>query len=222
MGLTMNTVQSKELLTLIESSNEIRKTSFEVDEEPLQFFDPEDCIEFHATRLLLLIKYCSTNEVDEEKASIKGRTKLAKLDFFLRYPTYLEQALDKKPFSNEEINLHLESYERQNIEATMIRYKYGPWDKKYYDVFAYLLAKGLIEISSIGGVDNFLITEQGEVIVELLSLERTYVSLIERCVIIKDSLAQKSGSWLKRFIYRNFPQIVGQPMGSLIKGVYDA
>lgn len=222
MVLDMNTMQSQRLLALIETNDDIRNTSFIVEEAPLDFFNPEDDLEFHATRLLLLIKYCAMDTVEEEKSSIKGRTKLAKLDFFLRYPTYLKQALDKNPFSDKKINLYMEPYETQNIEATMIRYKYGPWDNKYYDVFAYLLAKGLIEIISIDHVDHFVITEQGKTVVELLALERNYVSLIERCQIIRESLAQKSGAWLKDFIYRSFPQIVGQSMGSLIKGVHNA
>ncbi|MEN8221563.1 MAG: hypothetical protein ABFS56_35525 [Pseudomonadota bacterium] len=135
--------------------------------------------------------------------SIKGRTKLAKLDFFLRYPVYLEKALDKL----KKGRLTLEEHEKQNIETRMIRYKYGPWDEKYYDVWAYLLAKGLIVIKPINGIDYFLITPQGKAAVDsLLGLE-TYNVIKKRCQVIKKSLAKRK---------------VGQPIGSTIKGVYDA
>ena len=202
----------------IKSNSEIKNTSFEVDETPIEFFEPEDAIEFHASRLLFLLKFCSTDKLDNGEHSIKGRTKLAKLDFFLRYPVYLEKILEKL----KKGHLILKEHEKQNIETRMIRYKYGPWDDKYYDVWAYLLAKGLIVIKPINGIDYFLITEQGKAAVDsLLGLE-TYNVIKKRCQVIKKSLAKRKGTSLKNLIYQHFPEIVGQPIGSTINGVYDA
>lgn len=45
-------------------------------------WDPDDAVDFHASRLLLLLNLCGTNP----GPGIEGRTKFAKLDFFLRYP----------------------------------------------------------------------------------------------------------------------------------------
>ena len=42
----------------------------------------DDIIEFHLARLLLLLKFCGT------AGRIEGLTKMAKLDFFARYPDF--------------------------------------------------------------------------------------------------------------------------------------
>jgi hypothetical protein len=49
---------------------------------------------YHAGRLLLLISLCGKprNMKSEILPGIEGRTLLAKLDFFLRYPSYLRRA----------------------------------------------------------------------------------------------------------------------------------
>ena len=45
----------------------------------------EDVLELHAARLVLLLKHCGV------KNRIDGLTKLAKLDFFVRYPEFFHQ-----------------------------------------------------------------------------------------------------------------------------------
>ncbi len=212
--------QAAQLLKLIQANDEIKKTSFIVDEMPLEFFDPEDSIEFHASRLLFLLKFCSIDKLDDNTVGIKGRTKLAKLDFFLRYPLYLEQALQQSEFSPEGFIIRLEEREKRSIETTMIRYKYGPWDHRYYDVFAYLIAKNIMRVEIQEGVDYFCITELGAKAVGLLLKQGGYREILNRCQIIKRTLAQYSGGWLKKFIYRSFPRIVGQPVGTIIEGVF--
>lgn len=201
----------------ISASDSAKHTSFIVDPSPIVFLDPQNEIEFHASRLLLLIKFCG-KELSEGQA-VKGRTKLAKLDFFLRYPLYLKKALKK--LNRENLGLHLEKYEKHSIEAEMIRYKYGPWDSMYYDVFAYLVSKGFIIISPIGGVDHFILAPAGEDVVKKLLEEKDFSEIALRCRIIKKALGKRSGASLKNFIYENFPEIVQQPIGSVIEGIYD-
>ena len=46
----------------------------------------DDILEFHAARLLLLIHVCGT------AGRIDGLTKMAKLDFFTRYPDFFDAA----------------------------------------------------------------------------------------------------------------------------------
>lgn len=212
----MNRVNS--LMDNISAGKSSKCTSFTVDQSPIVFSDPQDDIEFHASRLLLLIQFCG-KELPEGRA-IKGRTKLAKLDFFLRYPLYLEKALKK--LNRENLDLHLEKREKHSIEAEMIRYKYGPWDSIYYDVFAYLASKGLMTVSPIVGVDHFILTSTGEDAVKELLEEEGFTEMASRCQIIKKALGKKSGASLKNFIYKNFPKIVQQPIGTVIQGVYDA
>lgn len=161
----------------------------------------EDSLEFHASRILLLLRY-----VGGRKFKIEGRTKLAKLDFFLRYPTYLHKALGISDTENY----------FPNPESPMIRYKYGPWDAKYYNVFALLTAKGLIEITPTTKGDIFQLTETGKFAVSEL-INPDYQELIDRCKLIYDHFKRFSGSKLKNLIYENFPEIVNKPLGEEIK-----
>jgi hypothetical protein len=62
-----------------------------IGEEPVSLPLPADSIvEFHAARLLLLINFCGT------AGRIDGLTKLAKLDFFVRYPDFFAVAKAKE------------------------------------------------------------------------------------------------------------------------------
>src|SRR5258708_7051132 len=101
----------------------------------------DDILEFHAARLLLLLSLCST------KDRIEGLTKLAKLDFFVRYPQFFER-----------VNAHAKKVAPatpRTIESSMVRHHYGPWDKRYYHILAYLEGKDLIEVQKSGSTFNF-------------------------------------------------------------------
>jgi hypothetical protein len=100
----------------------------------------DEILEFHAARLLLLLSICGTS------GSINSLTKMAKLDFFARYPEFfLAARASILPSSQDTGNRVSESNEA--IESAMIRHHYGPWDKRYYHVLAYLEAKSLITVS---------------------------------------------------------------------------
>ncbi len=76
-------------------------------------------------RLLVLISTFTT-----ERTNLDGRTKLAKLDFFLRYQTYFKRALKIRNPQLKEVNLRISSEE--TVESKMVRYRYGPWDPSYF------------------------------------------------------------------------------------------
>ena len=79
----------------------------------------------HLARILVLLKaFARTN-----LPAIEGITKLAKLDFLLRYPSCLEKALLARGLSAK--NIPVDDFDRLTIEARMIRYRYGPWDHRY-------------------------------------------------------------------------------------------
>lgn len=79
-----------------------------------------DPFEFHVARVLLLINAFSRGAAQR----LEGLTKLAKLDFLLRYPVYLEQLLTlrERPLP---ASLQPDANERLGLESAMIRYKYG-------------------------------------------------------------------------------------------------
>src|SRR5450759_2243220 len=98
----------------------------------------EDLLEFHAARLLLLMRYCgAANRID-------GLTKLAKLDFFVRYPAFFASAC-------EALGKEAPPDALGGVEAPMVRHHYGPWDKRYYHVLAFLEGAGLVTVTTARG-----------------------------------------------------------------------
>jgi hypothetical protein len=97
-------------------------------------------IDAHAARILVLIATFS----DPGKGTrLEGLTKLAKLDFLLRYPTMLEKALRAKQKPAE--GVQVQDYERRCVESRMVRYRFGPWDHNYGKIVNVLLARRLID-----------------------------------------------------------------------------
>lgn len=180
-----------------------------VNRPPATLFLLDDNIPYHATRLTLLIALAGT-------PSIEGRTKLAKLDFFVRYPSYLLKAaeIEGKLTIAEEVKQIINS--SPTVESHMIRYKYGPWDQKYYLVLAYLSGKDLIVIQQKSNMDNFLLTERGNHLTETLIEQQEFHTLAERCRIVKKIFGNASGTQIKDFIYRHFPEVVRLPHRQVI------
>ncbi len=168
----------------------------------------DDVLEFHAARLLLLIRICG------EKGVLKGLTKMAKLDFFVRYPQFFQKATrvlgnysEIEPFST-------------NIEAEsrMVRYHYGPWDQRYYHVLAYLEAKGLIQTTKDGATINLILTDLGSKSSARLEEMISFATLINQMQQVKKILGHKKGSELKDLVYKIFDDEVAKlPIGEVIK-----
>ncbi len=167
-------------------------------------------IQYHAARLLILIGLCGT---PAHNPRIKGRTLLAKLDFFLRYPVYLDKALQIATGNTLD---DLLSYELDNVETRMIRYKYGPWDNIYYSVLAYLISKDLISVQVVKNVEYFALTDTGiETLSSLLKAE-SYKLISARARVLKKVFGSWSGTRVKDFIYNSFPEVVSLPLGQEI------
>jgi hypothetical protein len=168
--------------------------------------EADDSLEFHAARLLLLL-YHSRGRVKK----IESRTKVAKMDFLVRYPTYLVEAARIK-----RVPTNIKTTARP--ESRMIRYKYGPWDTKYYDVFAYLVAKGFVEIEpSKSKGDIFNLTEKGNLAAEELAGPE-FEEITERCILVHKLFGDVSGTTIKDFIYRYFTEVIDRPLGEQIEG----
>jgi len=150
----------------------------------------DDVLEFHAARLLLLLKHAGIgNKID-------GLTKLAKLDFFVRYPQFFE-AVCKKIGKETEAPKH-------GVESSMVRFHYGPWDKRYYHVLSYLEAKGLMAVESEGAKFVFQLTESGKQIAKALEQSGNFTDLTAQMKVVKDVFGKKAGSTLKDLIYQTF------------------
>ena len=158
-------------------------------------------------RLLLLVA-----EFSQGRKVLEGRTKLAKLDFFLRYPQYLNRALHIRQKKND---LLVEIEAHPDIEGRMVRYRYGPWDPTYFAILGRLIGKGLIQSVPWQRGIGYKVTEQGRIIADHLKLEPAWKSLGERLVLLKHSF-DLAGTTLKDFIYKNFPEITQARWGEIL------
>ncbi|MFF1594699.1 hypothetical protein ACFVY0_42525 [Streptomyces sp. NPDC058286] len=166
-------------------------------------WDPDDSVDFHASRLLLLINLCGT----DPGPGIEGRTKFAKLDFFLRYPGFLERAHAALSDAVEPQHAFT-AQDAAEIEAPMIRYRYGPWDHRYRQFLSFLTARHLVAVNR-GTPERVRLRPAGKAAAQRLAELDQFQPLVQRCHAMKNNLAQMSGTDLKNLIYDLFPDEVG-------------
>jgi len=155
-------------------------------------------------RILLLINAFTTST-----NSLEGRTKLAKLDFLLRYPSFMQRALAIR--TSDQV-MEVASEEQHNIEGRMIRYRYGPWDPSYYAILGRLIGKGLVETVPNQRGLSYRTTEQGKQIAKALAKEDSWSETNVRVKLLKRNF-NLSGNALKDFIYQHFPEVTGASWG---------
>jgi len=166
--------------------------------------------EFHIVRLLLLLHACSgrTNK------ALQGITKLAKLDFLLRYPSCLERVLSA--VGRDSSSLSIEEDERESIESRMIRYRYGPWDDRYRRWIGVMSAKGLAHTYAKGRTVHVKLTESGLALAEELGQQQEFAVLGQRSRAVATAVGSFSATRLKDFVYEVFPEIVDMKWGESI------
>jgi hypothetical protein len=164
--------------------------------------DLDESPDLHSARLLILL---DTFVGGEPGAGIEGLTKLAKLDFLLRYPVLLERALEAKNKPTKSVEL--EDHERYSVESEMVRYRFGPWDHRYREVLNILIAKGLAKISIEGNMVVVLETDRGREQAQKLAQNETFSQYVKRAKVIKGNFDVK-GTTLKNFIYETFPEVL--------------
>ena len=169
----------------------------------------DDIIEFHVARLLLLMHICGT------AGRIDGLTKLAKLDFFARYPDFFHTAIGATQLETAEESA---TKRDRSVESAMVRHHYGPWDKRYYHVLAVLEAKSLMKVEKEGNLYRFVLTPMGRDRAKALAGRPSFEFLVERMREIKKAFGRKTGSYLKNLIYRLFDaEVARRPMGKVIQ-----
>jgi len=159
--------------------------------------------ELHASRLLLLLKHCGT------KGKIDGLTKLAKLDFFVRYPEFFDRIA-------EYLGKDIQSTTR-TIESAMVRHHYGPWDKRYYHVLPFLKSRGLIKVQKEGSAYRFSLTDLGIELANKLAKTTEFSAQVDQMKKVKALLGSKTGNRIKELIYEAFDEEVSKKaLGELI------
>lgn len=164
----------------------------------------DQVVEYHTARILLLVHLCGSRE------QIHGLTKLAKLDFFVRYPSFFERAA-------AELQSSLTAG-TSSVDSAMVRHHYGPWDPRYYQILAYLEARELIGISKVRRAFVFSLTQSGTSAARMLAAAPPYAEVVAHMKNVKLLLGGKSGDWLKNLVYRVFDEEVAKlAQGAVIR-----
>jgi hypothetical protein len=168
---------------------------------------------YHQARVLLLVDAVSRTAGTGRK--LDGLTKLAKLDFLVRYPTLATRVVDElsgDPRINPSQDDYLES------EAPMIRYKYGPWDNRYYPVIGALVGKGLLAYTrGARGSVALRPTRQGKKLAGELASSPAWNDIYMRCEAVAEHVGAQNGNKIKELIYERLPEIMDRPHREAIR-----
>jgi hypothetical protein len=162
----------------------------------------EDSDDFHIARIILLLNAAS----GRSDKPIQGLMKLAKMDFLLRYPNCLVRVL--KAVGKESVAQQIPAEELNTIEARMIRFRFGPWDKRYRCWIGLLVSKGLAYAYLEGRTVNIKLTPAGKSVALQLSGLKEFQPIAYRSQIVISAVGSYSATKLKDFIYKVFPEIV--------------
>lgn len=177
--------------------------------EIVNWLEADDSL--HLGRILVLVEAFSGKQGNQP---IEGLTKLAKLDFLLRYPTFLERALVARGAT--EAAASVQEFERNSVEAHMVRFRFGPWDHRYRRFLNVLIAKGMLKVETRGNTIVIYQTERGRAAATQLAREPEYAALRTRAALLKRHLDLKATT-LMDFIYRTFPEVVSLRLGQTIE-----
>ena len=155
----------------------------------------------HQARLLVLLRSFVGKENTQ---TVEGLTKLAKLDFLVRYPTYLERAIQKRGGDPTKVNVRDE--ERLSVESRMVRYRYGPWDDRYRMLLNELVGRDLVHVTVRGRTVHIGLTDKGVGLADSLAGSAEFNDVAQRSKLLKSKL-NLSATGLMSFVYDTFPEI---------------
>ena len=166
----------------------------------------DEVIELHAARLLLLLHLCGVTK----RGRIDGLTKLAKLDFFVRYPQAFNRVADHL---GDDVTAATNM-----IESNMVRHHYGPWDKRYYQILPFLEARQLITVTKQNHTYSFELTAIGMTAATKLAEKPEFAAQTEQMKRVKAVLGKKTGTALKNMIYEIFKtEVADKNLGDIIQ-----
>jgi hypothetical protein len=185
--------------------------------------DPEELallredLAYHQARVLLLVDAVAATQGHQGK--VDGLTKLAKLDFLLRYPALAPAVLDRLSAADPRLRLPAgEAASPADAEAPMIRYKYGPWDDRYYAIIGALVGRGLLRyMPGRRGSVALAPTPAGRELAGHLAAADEWGDVAERSQAIAESSAGMSGNALKTLIYQRLASLMDRQFGEVIR-----
>ena len=178
--------------------------------------DTENADELHLARLLILLGSADARKttVATKARAVEGITKLAKMDFLLRYPTCLERALEKLNQHPEQVEVL--PRERTSIETKMIRFRYGPWDARYRRWLGLLAARGLVRLAVEGNTIVIGLTDAGRGLGASIRATELFQEIARRSDLTVMAVGSFSATRLKDFVYDAIPEITDMKWGEEI------
>lgn len=176
-----------------------------------QIIELDTNFDLHAARILILLSSLENHT----KKEIKGITKLVKLDFLLRYPTVLELALEKKTTSHQSLVIH--PHEKTSVESKMVRFRYGPWDHRYYQYLAMLESMGLVTVQTVDNAVETRITNKGIEVANQFKSQESMKDFIIRSNLISEKFGKINATKLKDMMYELIPELHDMKFGEVIE-----
>jgi len=178
--------------------------------------DSENDDNLHLTRLLLLLASADARRttIATKARAVEGITKLAKMDFLLRYPTCLERVLVVLNKSPQDVAV--QERERTSIESKMIRFRYGPWDARYRRWLGLLSSRGLVRLAVEGSTNVIGLTDTGRTLAASIKGNPLFTELARRSDITIRAVGSLSATRLKDFVYEAIPEITNMKWGDEI------
>ncbi|MGW7278860.1 hypothetical protein ACWGIV_11250 [Streptomyces sp. NPDC054844] len=172
---------------------------------------------YHQARILLLVTAVAATPGHQSK--LDGLTKLAKLDFLVRYPALASQVLEELPPADPRLHLTpADDAHPTDVEAPMIRYKYGPWDDRYYSVIGALVGRGLLAYRR-GRQGNVALapTPAGKRLSRDMSVSSQWAPISDRCQAVAEASIGLTGNALKDRIYQRLAPLMNRPHRQVIR-----
>ena len=123
--------------------------------------------------------------------------------------------------SRADARLHLsaeDNAEPTDVEAPMTRYKYGPWDDRYYAVIGALVGRGLLRYATgRRGSVALAPTPAGRRLSQNLAATPEWTNIAERCEAIADATSGMTGNALKDLIYERLASLMDRPQRQVIR-----
>jgi hypothetical protein len=172
---------------------------------------------YHQARVLLLVVATAAEPGHQRK--LDGLTKLAKLDFLLRYPALASEVLD--PLDARDPRLHLSEDDVRDptaVEAPMTRYKYGPWDDRYYAIIGALVGRGLLRyVKGRKGSVALTPTPAGKKLAQDMASSEQWSHIADRGHAIAEASSGMTGNALKDLVYQRLADLMDRPHRQVIR-----
>jgi hypothetical protein len=172
---------------------------------------------YHQARVLLVVTATAAERGHAGK--LDGLTKLAKLDFLVRYPALATEVLE--PLDVRDPRLHLGEDEVRDptaVEAPMTRYKYGPWDDRYYAIIGALVGRGLLRYTKgRKGSVALVPTPAGRQLAAQMAATAEWAEIADRSRAVAEASRGLTGSSLKNLIYQRLADLMDRPHRQVIR-----